>query len=107
MCNSHLRLLYSSGRVALGKTQVRNDLGLPHLGNPRASAPSGKLQTMSEHHNPALGQLILHGGQRLAVSGHSQSLQVTGLSKSLPLILAATKAQLQEEGIPTHTKGTP
>ena len=30
-------------------TQVGADLGLHHLGNPRASTPSGQLQTMSEH----------------------------------------------------------
>ena len=82
---SHLRLLYSSGKVALGKTQVGADLGPHHPGNPRASAPTGQLQTMSEHH-PAPGQLILHGGQRLVISSHSQSLKLTVLCKSLPLI---------------------
>ena len=41
---SHFRSLYSSGRVAPGKTPVRPDLGLHHLGNPRANAPSGQLQ---------------------------------------------------------------
>ena len=61
----HLRLLYSSGRVALGKTQVGADLGLHHSGNPRASIPSRQLQTMSEHHHLAPTQLILHGWQRL------------------------------------------
>ena len=83
--SSHLRLLYSSGRVALGKTQVGADLGLHHPGNPRASTPSGQLQTTLEHHYPAPAQLILHGGQRLVVSGHSQSLQLNGLGKSLTL----------------------
>ena len=82
--SSHLILLYSLGTVALGKTQVRADLGLHHLGNPRASTPSGQLQTTSEHHHPA--QQILHGGWRFAVSCHSQSLQLTGLGESLPLI---------------------
>ena len=38
----------------------------------------------TNHPDPA--QLILHGGWRLVVSGHSQSLQLTGLSKFLPLI---------------------
>ena len=38
-------MLYSSGRVALGKTQVGADLGLHHLGNPRANIPGGQLQT--------------------------------------------------------------
>ena len=82
---SHLRLLYSSCRVALGRTQVEVDLGLHHLGNPRACSPSGQLQTTSEHHHPVPAQLILHGGQRLVVSSHSQSLQLADLSKSLPL----------------------
>ena len=40
---------------------------------------------MSEHHHPAPAQLIFHRGQRLVVSGHSQSLKLTGLYKSLPL----------------------
>ena len=34
--SNHLRLLYTTGRVALGKTQVGADLGLHHPGNPRA-----------------------------------------------------------------------
>ena len=84
--SNHLRLLYSSGRVASpGQTQVEADLGLYHLGNPRASVPSGQLQTMLVHHHPAHAQLILHRGWRLVVSGHSQSLKLTGLGKSLPL----------------------
>ena len=65
--SSHLRLLYSSGRVDLGKTQVGADLGLHHLGNPRANTSSGQLQMMSEHHHPAPAQLILHRGQRVVV----------------------------------------
>ena len=69
-----------------GKTQVGTDLGLHHLGNPRAKVPSGQLQTMQEYHHPVLAQLILHGLWRLVISGHSQSLQLTGLGKSLPLI---------------------
>ena len=40
---------------------------------------------MSKYHHPAPAQLILHGGQRLVVSGHSQSLQLNGLGKSLTL----------------------
>ena len=83
--NNHLRLLYSSCRVAPDKTQVGADLGLHHPGNPRACAPSGQLQTTLQHHHPAPTQLILHGWWRLVVSGHSQSLQLTGLGKSLPL----------------------
>ena len=49
--SSHLRLLCNTGRVALGNTLVGADLGLHHLENPRACAPSGQLQTMSEYHH--------------------------------------------------------
>ena len=73
--SSHLRLLYSSGRVTLGKTQLRTDLALHHWGNHRACVPTGQLHTMSKHH-----QLILYRGWRLVVSGHSKSLQLTSLS---------------------------
>ena len=72
--SSHLRLLYSSGRVTPGKTQVEADLGLYHLGISKASIPSGQLQTMLEHPHPAPTQLILHEGRKLVVGGHSQSL---------------------------------
>ena len=40
---SHLRLLYRSGRVAMGKTQVRAVLGLYQLGNSRTCTSSGQL----------------------------------------------------------------
>ena len=82
--SSHLRLLYSSGKVAPSRTQVGADLGLHHPGNSRASTTSGHLQSMSEPLHPAL--LILPGGQRLVVSGHSHSLQLMDLGKPLPLI---------------------
>ena len=82
--SSHLRLLSSSGRVAQAKHRSV-DLGLYHLRNPRACIPSGELQTTSENHHPAPAQLVLHRGQRLVVSGHSRSLQLTGLGKSLTL----------------------
>ena len=61
------------------------DLGLHHLGNPNAYAPNGQLLTTLEHHHPVPIELILHGGQSLVVSDHSQSLQLTSLGKSLPL----------------------
>ena len=83
--SSHPRLLYSSCRVVLDKTQVGADLGLHHPGNPRDSTPSGQLQTMSEYRHPASMQLIIYGGQKLVVSGHSQSLQQPGLGESLQL----------------------
>ena len=80
--SSHLRWLYSSGRVAPGKTQVGADIGLYCPGNPRAYAPSVQLQIMLEHHHPAPAQLTLHGGWRLVVSSHRQSLWLTGLGKT-------------------------
>ena len=83
--SSHLRLLYSSGRVTPGKTQEGADLGLYHPGNPRASLPSGQLQTTLEHHHPAPAQLILHRGRRLMVCAHSHSLPLTGVGESLLL----------------------
>ena len=84
--SSPLRLLYSSGRVAPSKTQLGNELGLHHPGNSRASTPSRQLQTKMQHHHPSPAQLILCRGWRLVVSGHSQSLQLTSLGKSFPLI---------------------
>ena len=80
-------MLYSPVRVAPSKTQVGADFGLHHLGNAMASAPSGQLQSStSENHHPAPTHLILHGWWKLVVSSQSQSLQLTGLGKSLPLI---------------------
>ena len=105
---SLLRLLYSSGSVAPGNTQVGADLGLHHPGKPRASAPSGQLQTTSEFHHPVPAQLILHGWWRLVVSGHSQSLQLTGLNKSLPLICQQKPRLNYKRGVySAHTKVTP
>ena len=108
--SSHLRLLYSSGRGALGRSQWGGEahLGLHHLGNPRTCAPSGQLQTTSEHHHPAPAQLILHGGQRLVVSGPSQSLQLPGLDKSLPLICQQQpRLNHKRMGYTAHMKDVP
>ena len=106
--SSHLRLLSNPGRVSLGKTQVGADLHLDHLGNPRVCAPSGQLQTTLEHHHPAPAQLILKGGQRLVVSGHSQSLQLTGLGKSLPLTCQQQpRLNYKRRVYLAHTQGTP
>ena len=55
------------------------------LGNPPTPAASGQLQTTSHHHHPAPAQLILHRRWSLVVSGHNQSMQLTGLGKSFPL----------------------
>ena len=84
------------------------DLGLHHTGNLRASTPSGQLQTMSEHHHPALAKLILFGGQRLVVSGHSQSLKLTGLSKCPPLTCQQqSRLNYKRRVYLAHIKGAP
>ena len=69
--SSHLRLLCSSGRVDLGRTQVGTDVSLHHSGNPRACVPSGQTQIMLEHHHHTPAPLILNGGVRLMFSGHT------------------------------------
>ena len=82
-------------------------VGLYHLGNPRVSAPSGQLQTMLEHHHTAPAQLILHGGWRNVVSGHSQSLQLPSLGKSLSLICQQQpRLNYKRRAYSAHTKGT-
>ena len=103
--SSHLRLLYGSCRVAPSRTQVGADLGLYHLGNPRTGTPSEQLYTTLECQHPTTAQLILHRGWRLMVSGHSQSLHLTGLGKSLPLICQQQPRFNYKRC--THTKGTP
>ena len=91
---------------AAGKTQVGADFGLHHPGNPRANTPSGQLQTMLDHHHPAPAQLILHGGWRLVVNGHSQSLQLSCLGKSLPLICQQQpRLNYKRKVYSAHTKG--
>ncbi|KAF6114553.1 hypothetical protein HJG60_010527 [Phyllostomus discolor] len=107
MSSSHLRLLYNSCRVAPGKRQLEAKFVLHHPGNRRTSAPSGHLQTTSEHSHPAPAQLILHRGWRLVVSGHSQSLQLTGLGKSLPLICQQQpRLNYKRRVYSAHTKGS-
>ena len=106
--SSHLRLHYSSHRVAPSKTQVGSNLALHHPGNPRACIPSGQLQTTSEHHYPVHAELILYRGQRLVVSGHSQSLQLTGLGKSLPSICQQQpRLNYKKTAYSAHTNGAP
>ena len=106
--SSHLTLFYNSSRVAPGKTQMGDDIALHHQGNARASARSGQLQTTLYHCHPAPAQLILHGRQNLLVSGHSQSLHLTGLGKSLPLACQQQPSfNYKRKVYSAHTKGTP
>ena len=94
--------------MALGKTRDGADLGLHHPGNPRACTPSGQLYTTLEHQHPAPAQLVLHRGMRLVVSGHSKSLQLTGLGTSLPLICQQqSRLNYNRRVCLAHTKGTP
>ena len=84
------------------------ELGLLHLGNPRTNAPSEQLQTMSEHYYPTHAQLNLHGGWRLVVNAHSQSLQLTGLGKPLPLICQQQpRLNYKRRVYSAHMKGEP
>ena len=92
-------------------TQARfpgQNLGPHDPGNLRASAPSGQLQTMSEHHHPPPEQLILHRGWRLVVSGHSQFLLLAGLGKSL-LLTCQQRPRLnyKRSVYSAHMKGIP
>ena len=110
--SSHLRLLYSSGRVAPGKTQVGADFGLHHPANSRACKSNMQLQAMLEYHLPAHVQLTLHRGQKVVVSGHSQCLQLTGLGKSLPLTCQQQsrlnyKKRTKKRTYSAYTKGAP
>ena len=106
--SSHFRLLYRLGSVAPGKTRVGDDLGLFHTGHPRASVPTGQLQTTSKHHHPAPEQLILYREWKFVVSNHSQSLQLTGLGKSLPLTYQQqSRFNYKRSVYSAHTKGTP
>ena len=104
--SSHLRLLCSSCWVALGRTQMLADPGLHHLRNPRACTPNKQLQTTLEHHHPASAQLILQRGWRLVVSSHSQSSQLTGLGKSLPLTSQQSRLSYKRRLYSSHTKGS-
>ena len=94
--------------MAQDETQVEADLGLHHPGNTRAHAPSGQMQTSSEHPHPAPAQVVLPGEWRFVVSGHSQSLQLTGLGKSLPLICQQQpRLNYKRRVYSAHTKGAP
>ena len=59
-----------------------------------------------DSHSPS--QLISHRGQRLVVSGHIQSLKLTGLGKSIPLICQQHPSLNYKRRVySAHTKGTP
>ena len=77
-------------------------------GWPWPAPPRGQLQITLEHHHPAPAQQILHRGRRLVVSGHSQSLQLTGLGKPFPLICQKQpRLNYKKKVYTAHTKGTP
>ena len=63
---------------------------------------------MSEHHHLDAAQLILHGVWRLVVSGHSQSLKLTGLDKSLALTCQQQPRLNNKKAVYlAHMEGTP
>ena len=107
--SSYHRLLYiTQAGWSWEKHRLGADLALHHVGNPRACASSGELQTTSKRHHPAPAQLILHGVWRLVFSGHSQSLQLTGLGKSLPLVYQKqSRLNYKRRAYLFHMKGVP
>ena len=77
-----------------------------HSQNLRACALTGQLDNTLLHPDPA--QLIFYGCMRLVVSGHCQSLQVTGLGKSLPLTCQQQlRLKYKRRVYSAHTKGAP
>ena len=103
---SHLRLLYSSGRVALGKTQVGAYVGLHHLGIPMASTPSG---LPTDHVRPPFPcPCTADPPWRAGVGGKcSQPILAADCPGQIPPIYlpTATKAQLHEEGVLSPHEG--
>ena len=83
------------------------DLGLHHLGNLRASAPSGQLQTTSEHHHPAC-PCTADPPRRAEAGGQwSQPVLAAGLGKSLSLIYQQqTRLNCKRRVYSAHMKGT-
>ena len=108
--SSHLRLLYSSGRMAWGRTQAGADLG---AASPRKSQNLLTQWTTTDHMGapPSCPHLFTADppqGQRVVVSDHSQSLQLIGLGKSLPLISQQQlKLNYKRRVYSDHTKGVP
>ena len=61
----------------------------------------------SEYHPPASAELILLRGRKLVVGGHSQSLQLIGLGKYLPLICQQQPSlNYKKKVYSAHRKGT-
>ena len=80
--SSHLRLLYNSCRVAPERIQVGDDIGLYYL-KPQSLSTQW---TATDHGGaPPPCPCTADPLQRAEVGGHSQSLKLTGLRKSLPL----------------------
>ena len=103
----HLRLLYSSGRVPQAKQRWGLTLACAAQETPGPVHPVDSYRPRrSTAPHPA--QLILHRGWRLVVSGHSQSLQLTGLGKFLPLICQQQpRLNYKRTVYSAHIKGTP
>ena len=105
--SSHLSLLCRSGKVSQAKHRWGRTLPVP-LRKPRACAPNGEQQTLLEHHYFSPAQLILHKEQRLVVSGHSQSLQLTVLGKAIPLTCQQqSRLNYKRRVYSAHMEGTP
>ena len=104
--STHFRLFYSSDGVAPGKTQMGADLGLHHLRTPRPVYPVDSYGPHWSTNHPEPAQLILYRRRRLVDSGHSQSLHLSGLGKSLPLICQQLpRINYKRRVSSDHTKG--
>ena len=103
--NSHFQSIYSSGRVPQAKYRWGLTLACTNRETP---GPAHPVDSYRHHHHLTPAQLILHGGWKLMVSGHSQSLQLTGLGKSLPLTCQEQpRLNYKRTTYSAHTKGTP
>ena len=81
--SSHLRLPYSSGRMAPGKHRQ----GLTLACTTRKPQALNTQWTATDHSGaPPPCPCTANPQRRVVVSGHRQSLLLTGLDKSLPLI---------------------
>ena len=104
----HLRLLYSSGRVPQAKHRWVLTLACTIQKTPGPALPMDSYRPLWSTTTWPSAQLILHRGWRLVVSDPSQSLQLTGLGKSLPLIhQQQPRLNYKRRVYSAHTKGTP